>query len=160
MKSSPGTCPSPSRGDLAPIPAVEKSVRVPWSVEAAFRRFTQEIAEWWPVSTHSVGEADSETVALEGRVGGRLYETLKDGTEVDWGRIVVWEPPRRVAFTWHPGRAEETRQEVEVSFHPEGGGARVELVHTGWERIPEKPRETRDDYDNGWERVLKRYVEA
>ena len=74
--------------------------------------------------------------------------------------IQVWEPPRRVAFSWYPGRDEETGQNVEVTFHPEDEGTRVELVHTGWERIPDKPRETRDDYDSRWDLVIARFAEA
>jgi uncharacterized protein YndB with AHSA1/START domain len=146
--------------DTKAIPPVRKSILVPWSVDRAFHRFTAEIADWWPLSTHSVGEARSETVTFESQVGGRLFETLQDGTEAEWGRITAWEPPRRVAFTWYPGRTEETRQEVEVMFRSEGVGTRVELVHTGWERIPEKPREMRDGYDSGWDTVLARFVGA
>lgn len=142
------------------IPPVRKSVLVPWPVERAFHRFTTDIADWWPLSTHSVGRSESRTVAFESRVGGRLFETLQDGTEAEWGRVTVWEPPSRVAFTWYPGRDEETGQNVEVTFHPEDEGTRVELVHTGWERIPDKPRETRDDYDSGWDFVIARFAEA
>lgn len=148
------------RGGTEAIPPVRKSIVVPWSVDRAFHRFTAEIADWWPLSTHSVGADKANTVTFEGRVGGRLFETLQDGTEAEWGRVTAWEPPRRVAFTWHPGRTEETRQEVEVTFRSDGAGTRVELVHTGWERIPEKPREMRDRYDSGWDHVLARFIEA
>ncbi|MGH7544033.1 MAG: SRPBCC domain-containing protein [Gemmatimonadota bacterium] len=160
MSTSPGTDRVTPRRDTEAIPPVRKSILVPWPVERTFRRFTQEMADWWPLDTYSVGEAKADTVTFEGRVGGRLFETLQDGTEAEWGRVIAWEPPVRVAFTWHPGRTEETRQEIEVTFRPEGEGARVELVHTGWERIAEKPRETRDGYETGWDFVLDRFVEA
>lgn len=160
MNVSPVTRPVTPLGDTEAIPPVRKSVHVPWSMERSFRRFTAEIGDWWPLETHSVGEGKSDTVTLETRVEGRIFETLRDGTEADWGRITAWEPPRRVAFTWHPGRTEETRQEVEVTFRSEGEGTRVELIHTGWERVPEKPREMRDGYDSGWDVVLARFVEA
>jgi uncharacterized protein YndB with AHSA1/START domain len=160
MSTSPGTDRATRHRDTEAIPPVRKSIHVPWSVERAFRRFTREIADWWPLSTYSVGEGKSDTVTFESRVGGRLFETLQDGTEAEWGRVTTWEPPRRVAFTWHPGRTEETRQEVEITFRPDGDGTHVELVHTGWERIAEKPREMRDGYDSGWDVVLARFVEA
>lgn len=143
-----------------PIPPVRKSVLVPWPLERAFHRFTLEMGDWWPLSTYSVGEGKSDTVTFEGRVGGRLFETLQDGTEAEWGRVTVWEPPRRVVFSWYPGRDEETGQSVEVTFHAEDDRTRVELVHTGWERIPDKPRETRDNYDSGWDLVIARFAEA
>jgi uncharacterized protein YndB with AHSA1/START domain len=160
MNISPVTRPVTPRGDTEAIPPVRKSVLVPWSIERSFRRFTAEIGDWWPLETYSVGQDKSDTVIFESRVDGRIFETLRDGTEADWGRITAWEPPRRVAFTWHPGRTEETRQEVEVTFRSEGEGTRVELMHTGWERVSEKPREMRDGYDAGWDLVLARFVEA
>lgn len=159
MSASPETRTGRPRAH-ATIPAVRKSILVPWPVERAFHRFTAGIDEWWPLDTHSVGEKDADRVTFEGRVDGRIFETLRDGTEAEWGRVTAWQPSRRVAFTWYPGRTEETRQEVEVTFHPEGQGTRVELVHTGWERIPEEPREMRDGYDSGWDVVLRRFVEA
>lgn len=160
MSASPQTRPAALHPDTEGIPPVRKSILVSWPVERAFDRFTREIAEWWPLATYSVGEARTETVIFEDRIGGRLFETQKDGTEADWGRVTAWEPPHRVAFTWHPGRPEETRQEVEVTFRAEGGKTRVELVHTGWERIPERPREMRDGYDSGWDLVLARFIGA
>ena len=160
MSASPKTRPATPRGVTEAMPPVRKTVHVPWSVERAFRRFTAEIAEWWPLSTYSVGKGKSDTVTLESRVGGRLFETLQDGTEAEWGRITVWEPPRRLAFIWYPGRSEETRQEVAITFRSDGDGTEVELIHTGWERLPEKPREMRDGYDSGWDVVLARFVEA
>jgi uncharacterized protein YndB with AHSA1/START domain len=160
MSTSPKTRPTALHGRTEAIPPVRKAIHVRLPAERAFRRFTAEIADWWPLDTHSVGEDKSDTVTLETRVEGRIFETLQDGTEAEWGRIIAWEPPRRVAFTWHPGRKEETRQEVEVTFRSEGEGTRVELIHTGWERIPEKPREMRDGYDSGWDVVLARFAEA
>lgn len=160
MSTAPKARPAAPHADTEGIPPVRKSVLVPWPVDRAFRRFTSGIAEWWPLHTHSVGEAKADTVTFEERLGGRLYETLEDGTVAEWGRVTAWEPPRRVAFSWYPGRTVETRQEVEVTFRREGMGARVELVHTGWERIAEMPRDMRDRYDSGWDIVLARFVEA
>lgn len=144
-------------------PALEpvvKTITVPWPVERAFRRFTEEIAAWWPLATHSVGQSEARTCALEPREGGRLYETGDDGSEHAWGTVTRWDPPRAVAFTWHPGRAPETHQEVEVTFDPVEDGTRVRVVHTGWERLGEKAAETREGYVDGWEFVLGRYAEA
>jgi uncharacterized protein YndB with AHSA1/START domain len=97
-------------------------------------------------------------VTLEPRIDGRLYETAPDGTEHLWGTVTEWDPPRRVSFTWHPGRAVDTRQEVAVTFRPAGTGCLVDLVHTGWERLGEKGAETRAGYDSGWDLVLARFV--
>src|SRR3712207_9114602 len=65
----------------------------------------------WPLRTHSVAQERAETVVMECHEGGRLYERATAGEESDWGRIVAWEPPHRIVYTWHPGRDEETAQE-------------------------------------------------
>lgn len=142
------------------IPPVEKTLSVPWPPAEAFDRFAGRIGEWWPLATHSVGRERARTCAIEPRVGGRVYETLDDGTEHVWGTVTAWEPPSRLAFTWHPGRDPGTRQEVEIAFRPEAGGTLLELVHDGWERLGERAAETRAEYSPGWDAVLGLYAGA
>jgi uncharacterized protein YndB with AHSA1/START domain len=140
---------------------VRKSIVVDAPVEQAFRVFTDEMATWWPVETHSVSRERAETAVLEGGVGGRLYERTADGDEILWGEVTVWEPPHRLSYTWHPGRGAETAQEVEMRFVPEGRRTRVELEHRGWERLGDEAAEIIASYDTGWDLVLReRYAEA
>jgi hypothetical protein len=141
----------------ASVAPITKSVVVPRTPEDAFRLFTEAIATWWPLGGgHSIYGERSKSVALESRVGGRLYEVSTDGEEGLWGTVTVWEPPHRFVCTWHPGRNAETAQELEVRFLPEGEGTQVHLEHRDWERAPEKRR----GYDEGWDIVLGRYAEA
>lgn len=138
-------------------PPVRKSIQVDLPVAEAFELFTEGIGSWWPLKTHSVGGEQALTCKLEGKAGGRLYEIQEGGQEVQWGTLLVWEPPRRLVMTWHPGYESELAQEVEVTFKAEGAGARLELVHRGWERR-EAPQEARDGYERGWDLVLGRYL--
>jgi uncharacterized protein YndB with AHSA1/START domain len=135
---------------------IHKSVRVRRKLEEAFALFTEGIDTWWPLATHSIFEERAQSVVLEGNVGGRLYERSVDGEEGLWGTVLVWEPPRRIVYSWHPGRGEETAQEVEILFTAEGDGTHVEVEHRGWERAPER----RTGYDAGWEIVLARFAAA
>lgn len=139
------------------IPPVRKAVIVPWTPEEAFRRFTEGMSDWWPLGTHAVDPDRAETCVFEGRIGGRIYEARHDGSEADWGTVTAWEPPTRVAFTWHPGRDPSTAQEVEVVFTRAKNGSRVELIHRGWERYGSDAENVRDEYDSGWEYVLSHY---
>jgi len=139
---------------------VEKSVNVSVPIECAFRVFTEEIATWWPLHTHAVDTEQSDTVVLEGRVGGRLYERTPSGEEHLWGTVTAWEPPLRIVYSWHPGRGEETAQEVEIVFSPEGEGARVDVRHYGWEKLGGRLDETVASYDEGWDKVLGEYANA
>lgn len=138
----------------APLPPLRRTITVGWGQAAAFRRFTEEIATWWPYRTHSVGEKEVKTVVFEGRVGGRVYEEHLDGRRFQWGEVLVWEPPARVRFTWHPGRDSSTAQEVELQFVALESGTRLELTHHGWEKLGRLARRGRRGYNLGWRYVL------
>ena len=139
---------------------VEKSVTVSVPVERAFEVFTAEIGTWWPLRTHAVDTERSETVVMEGRVGGRLFERAPTGEEHVWGTLVAWEPPNRIVYSWHPGREEETAQEVEITFSPEGEGTRVDIRHYGWEKLGDRLEETVASYNEGWDKVIAVYARA
>ena len=140
------------------IPPVRRTVVVNAPPAAAFRRFTAEIASWWPLKTHSLGEGATETCVFEGRVGGRIVERIRGGREAVWGTVTAWEPPHRVAFTWHPGQNPDTAQDVEVRFVSDGNRTGVELTHTGWERLGAQGKKFRNGYNIGWVYVLGIYA--
>ncbi len=142
------------------IPAVVKTLVVNCAPEDAFRYFTEDMAQWWPLNTHSIigggskGSKAPQTCVFESHKGGRIFERGDAGEEHDWGKVTAWEPPSRVAFTWHPGRKPETAQDVEVTFAADKGGTLVTLTHTGWERYGKDAAETREEYDGGWDLVF------
>jgi uncharacterized protein YndB with AHSA1/START domain len=148
------------------IAPVQKALTVNCPVEHAFATFTDRIGEWWPLPTHSTGEARSESVRFEPGLEGRIVERVGDGTEEVWGYVLEWDPPNRVRFSWHPGKdCSRTRvdeaTEVEVTFTPDAeGGTRVELVHRGWERLGERGVAARESYHTGWDPVLALYEDA
>jgi uncharacterized protein YndB with AHSA1/START domain len=142
------------------IAPVVKSIVVPLPVEAAFRLFTEQVGHWWPLETHSVFGEEAVSCILEGKVGGRFYEVHKDRRQSDWGKILVWEPPHRLMLSFHPGRAPDSAQEVEITFREEGTGTRLTLTHRDWERLGERGQTMRDNYDSGWDSVLGKYVNA
>jgi len=143
------------------IEPVSMSVVVPLSPERAFALFTSEMGSWWPLRTHSLGEEHAIDCGIEPRVGGDVYESVDDGTRHSWGRVVVWEPPHRVAVTWHPGMPESDAQQVEVRFTAEGDGTHVELEHYGWEVLGDRAAEFREGYANGWKSLFGEiFVEA
>lgn len=142
------------------FPPILKTVRVKATPDRAFRRFTEEMASWWPLRSHSVGRSEAIAVSMEPRVGGRIVEQMRDGREAVWGTVTAWDPPRRVSFTWHPGRTPDTAQDVEVRFTPERSGTLVELEHRGFERLgPALGRKARRGYPIGWQYVLGLYAE-
>ncbi len=148
------------------IDPVRKTVTVQASVEKAFRVFTEEYDTWWP-RTHHIGKSPMKKAIIEGRSGGRCYTEQADGTECDWGTVLVWEPPRRFVMAWQitpewgyePDLSKSS--EVEVSFTPEPGGAtRVDLVHRNFERhgLGGSKMRTSVDSPGGWSDLLQIYA--
>jgi uncharacterized protein YndB with AHSA1/START domain len=139
--------------------AICKSVTVAAPVETAFRVFTAELGAWWPLASKSMSQEQAETVIVEPRAGGRVYERARNGEEHAWGEVLVWEPSSRFAFSWYPGRSAETSQEVDVRFTSVDSGTRVDLEHRGWERLVGPGGEIPGHFDSGWDEALASYVE-
>ena len=96
-------------------------------------------------------------IGFEPRVDGRIFEIWDDGTEKDWGRVLEWDPPERVVFSWHPSLEPGTPTKVEVVFSNQGTKTRVGLTHRGWERVEVHRRAIRESYVPGWVGVLNSY---
>lgn len=145
---------------------VVRTVQVPLAAAEAFVLFTRDMGRWWPLQVHSIaadthdGRVTATGLVFEERVGGRIYETMSDGSEGDWGTVLEWSPDARVAFSWNPTLEERPETTVTVWFTPTGAGTEVTLVHTGWELLGDIGAAHRDGYDNGWVGVLARFVEA
>jgi uncharacterized protein YndB with AHSA1/START domain len=149
---------------IAPAP-VRKTVRVAAPPARAFDVFTQGIGRWWPKS-HHIGKADLDHAVIEPREGGRWYERGVDGSECEWGKVLVWEPPSRLVliwqvnseFTYDPGLITE----VELRFIAEGNATRVELEHRKLENLGERAEALRQRIDapNGWTRILESYADS
>jgi uncharacterized protein YndB with AHSA1/START domain len=147
--------------DVTHVP-VRKSIVVDASPERAFDVFTAGYDTWWPRS-HHIGKSPMKKAIIEGRVGGRCYTEQEDGSECDWGRILVWEPPHRLVLAWQithewgyqPDLAQSS--EVEVRFNPEPNGrTRVDLEHRHLERhgAGGAAMRTAVDSPNGWGGLL------
>jgi Activator of Hsp90 ATPase homolog 1-like protein len=142
-----------------PIEPVAVRVDVRLGVGEAFQVFTGEIGGWWPAAIHPVAPARVEVVALEGRDGGRLYGRRRDGGEVDWARVLAWEPPERLLLGWAPTPERPAVTEVEVRFTAVAPDhTRVELEHRGWDRLGDQAARVRAGYRDGWPGVLDAFA--
>ena len=111
------------------VPEISGKVTVSVPVEQAFRVFTSSFGSWWPREYH-YGQAEMAEAILESGEGGRWFERGTDGTERDWGRVLVWEPPQRLVVTW------QTNGQIEVRFTADGPGQTVvELEHRHLDRL-------------------------
>jgi uncharacterized protein YndB with AHSA1/START domain len=148
--------------------AVRTSIVVEAPVERAFDVFTQQMPSWWHPDHHILRGELAEMV-FEPRVGGSIYDRGVDGSECRWARVLAYEPPSRVVFSWDidlEWKIEtdpDKTSEVEVRFRAEGPErTRVELEHrnldrhgAGWERM-------RDAVGSpgGWGAGLQRFASA
>ena len=142
-----------------------KSAVVPTTPERAFEVFTEGIASWWPLHSHSVGAMGDkgtppETVIFETGPNGRLYERSTSGQEAHWANVAAWEPPNRFVLEWKVNPEAIAATEVEVRFTPEGDGTRVELEHRGFERLGEAAQEAHKGYSTGWPTVFQDFVDT
>lgn len=146
---------------------VRHQVVVDAPIERAFKVFTEGFGGFKPREHNLLGVPIAETI-FELRVGGYLYDRGVDGSECRWSRVLAYEPPTRVVFSWdiNPRWQVETdlekTSEVEVRFVAETPErTRVELEHRHLERHAEGWEAVRDgvDGDGGWPLYLQRYGE-
>lgn len=153
-----------SETTIRPAP-VRRSVTVKAAQARAFQVFTDGFGRWWPRS-HHIGQAAMTSGVIEPRVGGRWYEIGEDGSQCDWGKVLVWEPPQRLVLAWQltaqwqfdPGFVTE----VEVRFTSEGETTRVDLEHRHLERFGVDAEKVRTSIDSpkGWPDILRQFAEA
>jgi hypothetical protein len=142
------------------IPPLLVSIDVACSAEHAFHVWTSQIGTWWPQEHRATAEPRTQVV-LEPRLGGRLFERTPSGQEVDWGQITLWDPPRRLGYLWHIRRDRADATDVEIRFVPIApDAARLDIVHSGWERLGAGGSDWRDRNMGGWRGVLRPFGEA
>jgi uncharacterized protein YndB with AHSA1/START domain len=150
----------------AAAPVVRRAIVVDVPVEAAFEVFTSRFGDFKPPEHNLLAAPIAETV-FEPRVGGHIYDRGTDGSECRWARVLVYEPPHKVVFSWDIGPTwqvesePDNTSEVEVTFVAEGPQrTRVELEHRnldrhgpGWESVSDGVA-----HDQGWPLYLERYA--
>ncbi len=149
--------------------AAETSVRsaivVDAPVERAFSVFVEDFDRIKPREHNMLG-VDIEQTVFEPRAGGHIYDRGVDGSECRWARVLAYEPPHRVLFSWDispqwqvesdPARTSE----VEVRFVPESPQrTRVELEHRNLDRHGPGWEAARAgvDSEGGWPLYLQRF---
>lgn len=116
-------------------PDVRKSVIVHVPIAKAWAIFTDRPIEWWPES-HVLVSSPREEITFEPKVGGRYFERAQDGTVCQWGTMLEWDPPNRLAMTWRIDgnwqmiTDDDRASEIEVSFKAlSPDTTEVELAH-------------------------------
>jgi uncharacterized protein YndB with AHSA1/START domain len=147
--------------------SIRTDVVVDAAQERAFKLFTEQFDKIKPREHNMLGVDIAESI-FEPHAGGRVYDRGVDGSECQWGRVLLCEPPERVVFTWDISPYWQietdlsTTSEVEIRFIVVSAErTRVELEHRhldrhgdGWEGL-----RTGVEGNEGWPLYLARYAE-
>ena len=145
---------------------IRRQIVVDAPIDRAFGVFTERFGDFKPPEHNLLALPIAETV-FEPRIGGNIVDRAADGTECRWARILAYDPPKRVVFSWDVSpqwRVEtdpELTSEVEVRFVAESPDrTRLELEHRhldrhgpGWQSVSDGV-----DGDQGWPLYLARYA--
>jgi uncharacterized protein YndB with AHSA1/START domain len=144
---------------------VRRTIVVEAPIERAFRVFTEGFGDFKPPE-HNLLSVPIEKTVFEPIVGGNIYDRGVDGSECRWARILAYEPPNRVVFSWDISAQwaiesdSENTSEVEVRFTAETPQrTSVELEHRNIERHGPGWQSVSDGVagDAGWPLYLSRY---
>ena len=137
------------------------TVEVPCDPDTAFDIFTSDISIWWRRGTNYWNDSvRGRELRFEPRVGGRLIEVYDrdTGEGFEIGRVLAWEPGKRLVFTWRQGNWGPTEStDVEVRFEPTTSGTLVTVAHGGWDRVPSAGPGVSEGYGQGWAELLGFY---
>ena len=147
--------------------SVRSSIVVEAPIDRAFSVFTEGIGSWFP-SAYNLLEVEIAERVFEPRVGGRIFDRGTDGTECHWARVLAYDPPNQVVFSWDISPQwqiesdPEKTSEVEVRFVSEDSDrTRIELEHRnldrhgeGWEGVSASVAG-----EGGWSGCLQSFAE-
>jgi uncharacterized protein YndB with AHSA1/START domain len=130
---------------------IELTVLLPLAPAQAFELFTTQITAWWPPDRRHLNDADSQLFL---RASGRFFERAGNGTELDLGRVRLWDPPRRIVLDFYVGTDAAHPTEVDIRFEAEGDGTRVSVNHRPREDSAELWDKRAAIFARSWEAVL------
>lgn len=134
-------------------PVIHRELDLRCSPATAFAAWTDRIDAWWPPGHRMSGDPDG-VVVMEPGVGGRFYERTPDGREVEYGRVLAWDPPGHLQYAFFAGTGAATPTRVTVRFASSATGCRVTVQHGPGDCPPDRFGQTAPRFHAGWDRVL------
>ena len=144
---------------------IRRSTHIKAPIDRVWRAISdhREFGDWFKVALDQPFEVGRDST---GHMTYPGYEWMKWKAEV-----VAIEPPRRLAFRWHPHAVDpdfdysnEPTTLVEFNLSEAEGGTDVEVVESGFDAIPASRRDEAFRMNSGgWEEQMKfirEYVEG
>jgi len=152
---------------LADETVVRREIVVAVPIALAFSTFVERFGDFKPPE-HNLLASPIARTTFDPHVGGHIYDVAEDGSECRWARVLAYEPPDKVVFSWDisPYWQVETdtnrASEVEVRFSAETPDrTRISLEHRHLDRHGDGWEGVRDGVANdaGWPLYLARYAD-
>ena len=145
------------------IAPVKCSVDVRAPVARAFELFARNMGAWWPRGKTPGGNPHVDLI-VEPRENGRWYERDAEGNETPWGKVLAWEPPRRLVLGWqlnHNFRFDANLlMEVEILFEELASGeTRVSLEHRDLEQLGSDADTFAGKVRSGWPERMENFAQ-
>jgi uncharacterized protein YndB with AHSA1/START domain len=145
------------------IAPILHSVEVKAPPRRAFELFTSCMGQWWPRGM-TIGRNPHADILIEPKEGGRWFERDEEGNEAEWGRVLAWEPPKRVLLAWQIDAQwsydPKLITAVELTFAPlADGGTRVTLEHRNLERFGQDAAKHADKLRGGWPTLVGHFAQ-
>ncbi|AYL96483.1 SRPBCC family protein [Mucilaginibacter celer] len=145
------------------LTTIKKEVLVNASQETAFNAFTGKIDLWWP-RTHHVGKCPMIELVLEQKQNGRWFSKHEDGSEVNVGYLLAWDPYQALVLAWQiDGNFQyvpELITEVKVNFIAESPTlTRVILEHHDLQKLMGGSKVI-ESMDQGWGMIINLYKQV
>jgi uncharacterized protein YndB with AHSA1/START domain len=140
-----------------PVPPVVKTATVICPPARGFALFAEDFGRWWPLGREPI-LGPTRSIVQSNRVSaGACSNAPAMGAKPPGGRFWRTSRDTGLAFSWVVELSADQEQLVEIRFTPEGSGTRVELTHSGWEKLGEAAANLRQRYDRGWATVFERH---
>jgi uncharacterized protein YndB with AHSA1/START domain len=148
------------------VPPVRKQIVIAAPQAHVFSVFTDGVDKWWP-REHHIGASPLKQAIIEPKQDGRWYSTCEDGSEINVGKVLTWDPPKRLVLSWQITADwkydPDFVTEVEVIFTAEGPKqTRVDLEHRNLARfgVAGPTMQTMFDSPGGWSKTLAAFAKA
>ncbi len=145
------------------IAPIHRTVTVKAPPNRVFDAFTADMGRWWP-KTHTIGATPFAEVVVEPRAEGRWFERAADGAETNWGKVLVWDPPKRLVLAWQISSQwaydPDLITEVELGFAGQTDGSTiVTFEHRNLERFGAGAQALADQLGGGWPGILQLFAD-
>lgn len=115
-------------------------ITTPSPIEASFSAFVDELLLWWP-KEYTWSQETLKKITIAPYINGHCFETGPNDFRCDWGRVLEFERPHLISFSWQidagrvPVPNPEKASKVSVTFKTlEDKTVRIRLIHSGFDR--------------------------